>query len=108
MNGYSATGTLDRLQNIVRQLNRSGIRTVSVLIAEVIGDQNASLMVVRLLHWFPRSKKAGGWVYKSWRDWSAECNLSQAQVKQLHGKWFLETIGVERKTMKANGTLSTG
>jgi hypothetical protein len=61
-------------------------------------------MAVRLLHWFPRAKKAGGWVYKWWRDWNAECNLSQAQVKRVHGKGFLETIGIERTIMKANGT----
>src|SRR3954468_4543585 len=111
MNGYSATGTLDRqpdllarLQNVVRHANRSDIRTVSSLIAKVIGDQNGGLMAVRLLHWFPRAKKVGGWVYKSWRDWNAECNLSQAQVKRVHGKGFLEMIGIERTIMKANGT----
>ncbi|MBA3868046.1 MAG: hypothetical protein H0X30_02735 [Anaerolineae bacterium] len=111
MNGYSAAGALDRqtdllarLQNVVRQLNRPDIRTVSALIAKVIGDQNAGLMAVRLLHWFPRAKKVGGWVYKSWRDWNAECNLSQAQVKRVHGKGFLEKLGIERAIMKANGT----
>ena len=111
MNGYFATGALDRqpdllarLQNVVRQLNRPDIRTVSALIAKVIGDQNAGLMAVRLLHWFPKAKKIGGWVYKSWRDWNAECNLSQAQVKRVHGKGFLEMIGIERTIMKANGT----
>src|SRR6185369_10656839 len=111
MNGYSADGNLDRqpdllarLQNVVRQINRPDIRTVSALIAKAIGDQNAGLMAVRLLHWFPRSKKAGGWVYKSWRDWNAECNLSQAQVKRVHGNGFLEAIGIERTIMKANGT----
>ncbi len=111
MNGYSAAGTLDRqpdllarLQNVVRELNRPDIRTVSALVAKVIGDQNAGLMAVRLLHWFPRSKKVGGWVYKSWRDWNAECNLSQAQIKRVHGKGFLEAIGIERTIMKANGT----
>jgi hypothetical protein len=111
MNGYAAAGAIDRqpdllarLQLVVRQLNRADIRTVSALIAKALGDQNAALMCVRLLHWFPRAKKAGGWVYKSWRDWNAECNLSQAQVKRVHGKGFLEAIGIERKTMKANGT----
>src|SRR5690349_12306584 len=111
MNGYSTTGALDRqpdllarLQNVVRQLNRPDIRTVSALIAKVIGDQNAGLMAVRLLHWFPKSKKAGGWVYKSWRDWNAECNLSQAQVKRVHSSGFLEMIGIEHTIMKANGT----
>ena len=111
MNGYSAAGALDRqpdllarLQNVVRQLNRSDIRTVSALICKVIGDQNGGLMAVRLFHWFPRSKKVGGWVYKSWRDWNAECNLSQAQVKRVHGKGFLEMVGIERTIMKANGT----
>jgi len=111
MNGYSTAGTLDRqpdllarLQNVVRQLNRPDIRTVCALIAKVVGDQNAGVMAVRLLHWFPRSKKAGGWVYKSWRDWNAECNLSQAQVKRVHSNGFLEALGIERTIMKANGT----
>ncbi len=111
MNGYSAAGDFDRqpdllarLQNVVRQLNRPDIRTVSALIAKAIGDQNAGVMAVRLLHWFPRSKKVGGWVYKSWRDWNAECNLSQAQVKRVHSNGFLEFIGIERAIMKANGT----
>jgi hypothetical protein len=96
MNGYSTVGVLDHqpdllacLQNVVRELNRPDIRTVSALIVKVIGDQNAGLMAVRLLHWFPRSKKVGGWVYKTWRNWNAECNLSQAQVKRVHGKGFL-------------------
>ncbi len=111
MNGYTVAGNFDRqpdllarLQNVVRQLNRSDIRTVSALISKVIGDQNAGLMAVRLLHWFPKSKKVGGWVYKSWRDWNAECNLSQGQVKRVHGNGFLEMIGIERAIMKANGT----
>lgn len=111
MNGFSAAGNLDRqrdllarLHNVVRQVNRADIRTVASLMAKVLGDQNAAMMCVRLLHWFPRAKKAGGWVYKSWRDWDAECDLSQAQVKRVHGKQYLESIGIERKTMKANGT----
>jgi hypothetical protein len=111
MNGNSAVGAIDRqpdllarLQNVVRQLNRSDIRTVSALISKALGDQNAALMCIRLLHWFPRAKKSGGWVYKSWRDWNAECNLSQAQIKRVHSRGLLEAIGIERKTMKANGT----
>src|SRR5687768_14141662 len=111
MNGNSAAGAFERqpdllarLQNVVRHLNRPDIRTVSTLIAKALGDQNAAVMCIRLLHWFPRAKKAGGWVYKSWRDWNAECNLSQAQIKRVHSKGFLEVIGIERKTMKANGT----
>jgi hypothetical protein len=93
MNGYSKAVTsqsqpdlLARLQNVVRQLNRPDIRTVTSLLAKVLGDKNAALMCVRLLHWFPRAKKSGGWVYKSWCDWDAECDLSQAQVKRVHSK----------------------
>ncbi len=89
---------------MVRQLNRPDIRTASSLISKAVGDQNTGLMTVRLLHWFPCTKKVGGWVYKSWRDWNAECNLSQAQVKRVHGKGFLETIGIEHTIMKADGT----
>ena len=111
MNGNTLAGTVEnqpdllaRLHNVVRQLNRPDIRTVSALIANAMGDQQAAMMAVRLLHWFPKAKKLGGWVYKSWRDWNAECNLSQAQVKRVHGKGLLEAIGIERTIMKANGT----
>ena len=45
MNGNTVAGTFDnqpdllaRLQNVVRQLNRSDIRTVSALIAKTVGD----------------------------------------------------------------------
>jgi hypothetical protein len=104
MNGYSTAATLNqqpdllaRLQNVVRQLNRADIRTVTSLMAKVLGDKNAAEMCVRLLHWFPRSKKLGGWVYKSWRDWDAECNLSQAQVKRVHGKCILKVLALNAK-----------
>ena len=88
----------------IPSLTAIALIATALLLPRFTGDQNAGLMATRLLHWFPRSKKAGGWVYKSWRDWNAECNLSQSQVKRVHGKGFLEAIGIERMLMKANGT----
>ncbi len=45
MNGYAAAGTsnrqpdlLARLHNVVQQLNRSDIRTVSSLVGKMLGD----------------------------------------------------------------------
>ena len=64
-------------------------------------------MSLHLLYWFPRATRVEGWVYKSWRDWQAECNLSQGQVKRVHSKGCLETIDIVHKTMKANGTPTT-
>jgi hypothetical protein len=95
------------LQHLVRRLNRPDIRSVSSLMGKVIGDRNAATMFLRLLYWFPKSRKSSGWVYKSWRDWQAECNLSQAQVKRIHRMGYLDQVGIERKTMKANGTPTT-
>lgn len=97
------TDILSRLQNVVIQLKRSDIRTTNALISKMLGDRNAAQMCMRLLHWFPRSRNPAGWVYKSWRNWDAECDLSLAQVKRVHEKRFLEKIGIERKNMKANG-----
>ncbi len=73
----------------------------------MLGDRNAAMMCYRLLFWFPRARKNGGWVYKSWRDWLAECNLSQSQVKRVHRKGALEAVGITRKTMKASGAPTT-
>lgn len=103
-NTSSQPDLLARLQNVVRQLNRHDIRTVTSLIGKIINDQPAAAMMMRLLYWFPRSRNTDGWVYKSWRDWNAECNLSQAQVKRIHSQCLLEPLGISRRVMKANGT----
>jgi hypothetical protein len=95
------------LQHLVRNLNQPDIRSTTTLMGKVIGDRNAATMFLRLVYWFPKSRKSGGWVYKTWRDWEAECNLSQAQVKRVHRMGYLEQVGIERKTMKANGTPTT-
>ena len=93
-----------QLRQIIRPADRPDVRSVPELLNRMLGNRNATTMCLRLLYWFPRATRVGGWVYKSWRDWQAECNLSQGQVKRVHGKGCLETIGIIRKTMKANGT----
>jgi hypothetical protein len=95
---------LPHLRQIVRIVNRPDIHSVSVLLNRMLGNRNAATMCLHLLYWFPRATRAEGWVFKSWRDWQAECNLSQGQVKRVHRKRYLETIGIVRKTMKASGT----
>jgi hypothetical protein len=104
---FVAQDGLKILQRFVHYLNRPNVRSTTTLMGKVIGDRNAATMFLRLLYWFPKSRKSGGWVYKSWRDWEAECNLSQAQVKRVHRMGYLEQVGIERKTMKANGTPTT-
>ena len=99
--------TLDltaQIWRILRSANRSDIKSVHALVSKMTGSQTASVMALKLFYWFPRAKKADGWVYKSWRDWNAECNLSQSQVKRVHSSACLEKIGIERKIMKANGS----
>jgi hypothetical protein len=103
----NALDLLAQLRQIVHHAGRSDIRSVSALLGKVVGNQNAALMCMRLLYWFPRATKRDGWVYKSWRDWNAECNLSQGQVKRVHSKRYLENVGITRQTMKANGTPTT-
>jgi len=93
-----------QLWRVVRSAKRSDIRSVQSLFGKMTGSQSAAVMVLKLLYWFPRTTKADGWVYKSWRDWKAECDLSQNQVKRVHAEGYLERIGIERKLMKANGT----
>ena len=96
-----------QLWRIVRSAKRSDIRSVQSLLGKMTGNQAAAVMLIKLLYWFPRATKADGWVYKSWRDWMAECDLSQNKVKRVHAEGHLERIGIERKLMKANGTPTT-
>lgn len=79
------------------------IKTVECLIDRLCGHYAAGKMFRRLLYWWPKAKKKGGWVYKSWRDWEAECNIKRPTVKRMHSENFLEKIGVETALMKANG-----
>jgi hypothetical protein len=101
---YRIPDLLSQLRQIVQAADRTDIRSVPELLNRMLGNRNATTMCLHLLYWFPRATRAKGWVYKSWRDWQAECNLSQGQVKRVHRKDYLETIGILRKTMKANGT----
>lgn len=96
-----------QLTYLVRALHRSDIRSVAALIGKLLGDPVAATMALRLLYWLPKATRPGGWVYKSWRDWAAECNLSQAQVKRVHSRSLLERIGFARTTFKANGSPTT-
>jgi hypothetical protein len=92
---------LSELRQLVYKLRRDDVRSVQALVRKVIGDQVAATMVTRLLYWLPKSHS--GWVYKSWRDWEAECGITRAQIKRVHGSGLLETVGIERKIMKAAG-----
>ena len=58
-------------------------------------------MLARLLYWLPKSQT--GWIFKSWRDWEAECGLTRAQIKRVHGSRLLEAVGVQRELRKACG-----
>ncbi len=94
------------LSNALPFLRESGCtdaESISALLVDLTGSRNAGLMMSRLIYWWPRAKKFGGWVYKSWRNWQAELRLSRDQVKLVHSKGYLESVGVKRKVMKANG-----
>ncbi|GAB5494565.1 MAG: hypothetical protein Phog2KO_47800 [Phototrophicaceae bacterium] len=91
------------LHNLVCALDRPEFCTVESLLNQFVGNNNAGAMLRRLIYWFPKAKKFGGWVYKSWRDWGAEINLSQGQVKRVLKNGYLEAIGIERELKKANG-----
>lgn len=95
--------TLTQLTNLVIQVDRPDIQTVDALFVKMLGDRTAAKMFTRLLYWFPKAVKFGKWVYKSWRDWDAECGLSPAQIKRVHHEGLLERFGMTRKLMKANG-----
>jgi hypothetical protein len=98
---------LTPLTQVLIHLDRPDIQTVDALLAKMVRDQVGGRMLARLLYWFPKAVKVGGWVYKSWRDWSAECALSPAQIKRIHHTKLLEQFGITRKLMKANGAPTT-
>lgn len=92
---------LNHLRDLLHRLDRPDVRSVQALCKKVTGDHVAAQMLTRLLYWTPRSQS--GWVYKSWRDWEAECGLTRAQIKRVHTQGLLEAVGVERQLMKACG-----
>ena len=93
--------TLTQHTNLVIQVDRPDIQTVDALFVKMLGDRTAAKMFTRLLYWFPKAVKFGRWVYKSWRDWDAECGLSPAQIKRVHHEGLLERFGMTRKLKKA-------
>ena len=92
---------LNQLRELIFRLNRDDVTTVQSLLKRITGDQIATIMLTRLLYWLPKSQT--GWVFKSWRDWEAECGLTRAQVKRVHGSGLLEAVGVQRELRKARG-----
>ena len=96
-------GIHTKLTYYVRYLNDPAITTVNSLLRKLVPYRPAADMLDRLLYWWSKAKKIGGWVYKSKHDWYNEEDLSEWEVKQAHSGGYLETVGVQRKLMKANG-----
>ena len=92
---------LNHLRQLIFRLNRDDVTTVHALLKRITGDQVAAVMLTRLLYWLPKSQT--GWVFKSWRDWEAECGLTRAQIKRVHSSRLLEAVGVQRELRKACG-----
>lgn len=99
--------TSQTLHQFVIDLHLDEIQTLDALLAQMTGDYAASRMLARLLYWRDKAIKFGGWVWKSWRDWRAECGLSQGQIKRVHRDGVLEQYGMARSLMKANGAPTT-
>ena len=102
MNVSQNTDWLGLLRQLVCTINRPDIRSLDAFLSKLTGDANTAMMLLRLLYWTPKSK-CEGWIYKSWRDWNAECNLSQSQIKRVHNLNLLEAVGIVREIRKANG-----
>ena len=94
---------LKHFTNLVIRLDNPEIQTVDALLIRLVGDRVAGTMLKTLIYWMPKSVRADGNVYKSWRHWMAECVLSIAQIKRIHHKGILEQFGIERKLKKADG-----
>ncbi len=89
--------------NLVIRLDNPEIQSVDALLIRLVGDRVAGTMLKTLIYWMPKSVRADGNVYKSWRHWMAECVLSISQIKRIHHKGILEQFGIERKLKKADG-----
>jgi hypothetical protein len=99
--------TSHTLHQLVVDLHLEETQTLDALLAQMTGDYAASRMLARILYWRDKAIKFGGWVWKSWRDWYAECGLSQGQIKRVHRDGILERFGMSRSLMKANGAPTT-
>ena len=99
--------TSQTLHQFVIELQLDDIQTMDALLVQMMQDHAAARMIARILYWRDKAVKFGGWVWKSWRDWRAECGLSQGQIKRVHREGVLEDYGMARSLMKANGAPTT-
>ena len=99
--------TSQTLHQFVIELQLNEIQTMDALLVQMMEDHAAARMIARILYWRDKAVKFGGWVWKSWRDWRAECGLSQGQIKRVHREGVLEDYGMARSLMKANGAPTT-
>lgn len=78
------------------------VSTPRVLI-DLTGDLNAAIVLNQILFWSgkPKSRKRGGWFYKSYKDWKSETSLTQYQVSTAIKK--LEKFGIQSELHRANG-----
>ena len=90
-----------RLSVLVRNLKRDDLTTVEALLADLTGSRAAALMLGRLLIWWPKAANPDGWVYKSHRDWWAECRVAQNELPKANGA--LARLGVVIELRKAEG-----
>ena len=99
--------TSQTLHQFIIELQLDEIQTMDALLVQMMQDHAAARMIARILYWRDKAVKFGGWVWKSWRDWRAECGLSQGQIKRVHREGVLEDYGMARSLMKANGAPTT-
>ena len=99
--------TSQTLHQFIIGLQLDEIQTMDALLVQMMQDHAAARMIARILYWRDKAVKFGGWVWKSWRDWRAECGLSQGQIKRVHREGVLEDYGMARSLMKANGAPTT-
>ncbi len=87
---------------LIKELTGQGnILTIPRLFIEITGDVNSALLLSQLIYW--QDKKNGEWVYKSYKEWTAEIGLSEKVVRRA-SKNLQEKGLIETKLKRANGS----
>ena len=70
------------------------------------GDIPAALLLSQLLYWSDRTSNAGGWIYKSHRQWWQELGLSRYCLEKAT-RTLLQIGVIQVKLKRANGSPTT-
>lgn len=103
MKGEFLMNKYNEIRSIITQLSgQDRIITIPKLFIEITGDLAESILLNQIVFYSDKSKRADGFFYKTYKDWSAEICLTERQVRYSTKKLVAKGL-IETKLIKANG-----